>query len=133
MQGLVNHAETFAHLHETLHRRGIGVGVQFSVPLRMPLSAHHAERPPRYIVRASSSPAHGWASATIYTSGSRAGNRLREWGFKPSAPGREEGESLFGKMGTVTEAKSGLETAAHLTGDRGFESISLQRRVSSEP
>jgi hypothetical protein len=33
--------------------------------------------------------------------------RLRpagEWGFKPPAPGREEGESLFGKMGTVTEA-----------------------------
>jgi hypothetical protein len=36
-------------------------------------------------------------------------------------------------MGTVTEAKSGLETAAHLTGDRGFESISLQRRVRCEP
>jgi hypothetical protein len=52
--------------------------------------------------------------------------------FKPSALGREEGEA-FGKMGTVTEAKSGLETAAHLTGDRGFESISLQQRVRCEP
>src|SRR5260370_26952281 len=28
-QGLVNDAETLAHLDETLHRRGIGVGVQF--------------------------------------------------------------------------------------------------------
>jgi hypothetical protein len=32
------------------------------------------------------------------------GHRQKEWGFKPSAAGREEGESLFGKMGTVKEA-----------------------------
>jgi hypothetical protein len=45
-------------------------------------------------------------------------------GFEPSVPDRERA-GPFGGMGTVTEATRGSLETAHLTGDRGFESLSL--------
>src|SRR5580692_7014194 len=51
--------------------------------------------------------------------------------FEPSVPGRER-VSPFGNETGHRGARGSLVTVAHLTGDRGFESISLQRRVSCE-
>ena len=51
--------------------------------------------------------------------------------FEPSVPGRER-VSPFGYETGHRGARGSLVTVAHLTGDRGFESISLQERVHCE-
>jgi hypothetical protein len=53
-QGLVNDAETLAHLDQTLHRRGIGVGVQFASTSES--SANHSPHQSRMKARLSALP-----------------------------------------------------------------------------
>jgi hypothetical protein len=67
------------------------------------------------------------------------GHRQKEWGFKPSAAGREEGESLFGKEATkavskrwpilrrVSQSGSGIRTPGR--GEFGEIAVPLRREL----
>src|ERR1700674_4091625 len=63
--------------------------------------------------------------------GSRLTLRWRDWDSNPRSPVR--GTALLRHCSFDLSAVTFPETAAPLTGDRGFESRPLQRRVSCEP
>ena len=59
--------------------------------------------------------------------------QMRNWGPKKPIAYRQQAEHLRVKKGRLMRRQPKAQTLAPLAGNRGFESTSLQRRVTCEP